>query len=150
MKKEFDKKIEHDLSQIVSPAKRMDALERLSEGVEKHHGPVIEKILTDSLSTDDNSVVRHEIAFLLGRLYGQGCINGHLALDALCRSALTDSSPLVRHEAAASLGWFQNQKALQVLDELKRDPHPDVVATAWIAIEQLQDGEAAAPSTANV
>lgn len=150
MKEYFQQNIERELSQSVSPAKRMDALERLSEGIEKQHGTVVEKILTASLSKDDNSVVRHEIAFLLGRLYGLGCINGELALDALCRSVLTDSSPLVRHEAAESLAWFQNPKAFQTLDEAKRDSHPDVVATAHIAIEQLQNGEASVQKTTNV
>lgn len=141
MKDDFQQSIERELSQSVSPAKRMYALERLSEGIEKQHGTAVEKALTTSLSKDDNSVVRHEIAFLLGRLYGLGCINGELALDALCESALTDSSPLVRHEATESLAWFQNPKALRTLDAAKRDSNPDVVATAWIAIEQLQNGE---------
>jgi len=63
---------------------------------------------------------------------------GDLALEALCNSSLTDPSPLVRHEAAEGLAWFKCPKALQTLQKATRDPHPDVVATAWIAIEQLQ------------
>jgi len=73
MKTEFQLRIEQELRQSVSPAKRMDALEKLSNGVDKQHGLFLENMLAGLLFKDDNSVVRHEIAFLLGQLYGLQC-----------------------------------------------------------------------------
>lgn len=139
MKDRFREEITGKLDHNVSPAKRMDYLEVLNAGIDKRHGNAVEEILVNSLVNDDNPVVRHEVAFLLGRLYGIGSIVGKLALSALCKSVLEDVSPLVRHEAAESLAWFQNPEALNALKQLTQDPSPDVVATACIAIEQLQN-----------
>ncbi|HEY6185236.1 MAG TPA: HEAT repeat domain-containing protein [Terriglobales bacterium] len=139
---ELKRVVELMQASTTSPAERMSCLEWLGEGIDKISGPKVEAILARMLMDDDNSVVRHEVAFLLGRLYGLNQIEGTRALEVLCLSGLNDQSPLVRHEAAESLGWFHTKEAIDVLRRLENDSIPDVAATASIALEQLQAGPA--------
>src|ERR1051325_5608471 len=139
---ELKRVVELMQASTTSPAERMSCLEWLGEGIDKISAPKVETILERMLMDDDNSVVRHEVAFLLGRLYGLNQIEGTRALEVLCLSGLNDQSPLVRHEAAESLGWFHTKEAIDVLRRLENDSIPDVAATASIALEQLQAGPA--------
>lgn len=125
-----------------SAFRRLEALEELVGGA----GGVddagrLEGIIVDVLRGDENPVVRHEAAFVLGKLYELGEVRGEMSLGQLCDSALGDGSVVVRHEAAEVLGSFDAGRAIATVRMLVDDPDPDVSATARLSLERLT-GEA--------
>ena len=119
-------------------AKRMDLVESLSEGIGTLQGNLLEELLVHVLRNDDNCIVRHEAAFILGRLFGRGGIPGKLSWEALAESAASDPSVVVRHEATESLGWFMQQQTVDLLKRLSSDPNPEVSATADLGLLRLK------------
>lgn len=95
----------------------------------------VENAIARVLLGDVNAVVRHEAAFVLGRIASRTRRLGRAARSALFLSAKEDRSPIVRHEAAESLGRLPGRGARKVLLELLEDPNADVSATARIALD---------------
>jgi HEAT repeat protein len=66
---------------------------------------ILVSLLLRTLREDPNAVVRHEAAFVLGRVHDlHSDLVGDEVFLALCKSARTDSSIIVRHEATEVLG----------------------------------------------
>ncbi|MET0645727.1 MAG: HEAT repeat domain-containing protein [Pyrinomonadaceae bacterium] len=139
MNVDFTERLRAELS-AASDYRRLEALENLVGGIggDDDTGRV-EEILVDVLRADANSVVRHEAAFVLGKLYELGEVRGEITLGQLCDSALRDCSVVVRHEAAEVLACFNTGRAIATLQVLLDDPDPDVSATARISLERLAD-----------
>lgn len=125
------------LSHSAPPVERMDCLEELIEGDLDFDPEYVEEALVRILASDEDPVVRHEAAFILGKLHQRGKISGRRAIEQLCRSALSDSSVIVRHESAETLGYFDDPRAAAALEKLAGDPHPDVAATAQIGLARM-------------
>lgn len=100
----------------------------------------LERTLTAVLYRDTNPVVRHEAAFILGKLYRAQRIRGTRALIALCEAANSDESVVVRHEALEVLAAFPHQRAFNALQKALSDPSADVVATAVISLHIQTSG----------
>jgi len=125
---------------------KIQCIETLCQGVQKNHSSFVEEILVRVLRHDKNSVIRHEAAFALGRLCASQAISGHMAVDALCKSANEDLSLLVRHEAVESLGFVPHPNALKTLSVLLNHPDSDISQTAEIALQrQFKGVESASP-----
>lgn len=117
---------------------RMDWLEEQSNGLVKWHGNPIENLLVAVLIHDEHPVVRHEAAFLLGKMYSHGRIEGKCARATLCSIACDDLSIVVRHECAEALAAFDGAEVEEVLQRLMRDGDADVAATAALSCERLE------------
>lgn len=115
----------------------MDFLEQLAQGIDRQHAEFAENILAWLLMNDDNLVVRHEAAFILGQLYKRGEIIGSIAFQTLLESVQRDASVVVRHEAAESLGWFSHPDAIQALKEIAEDPNAEIAVTAKLGLCRL-------------
>jgi len=125
-------------SETVLASKRMEHIAAISRGTWGQDTQCIEEVVIRVMIGDSNSVVRHEAAFALGRLYRNHLIEGRLAVEALSRSAMSDPSLLVRHEAAESLGSFVPLEcAVATLLELSKDDNDDLSSTAKIGLERL-------------
>jgi HEAT repeat protein len=120
------------------PPKRMDLVESLVDGIGNLPGDLVETLLVQVLRHDENCIVRHEAAFVLGRLYGRGGIPGRMAWDALAASATSDPSLIVRHEATESLGWFSVPQTTLLLKQLELDPNEEISATAKLGLLRLK------------
>ena len=120
------------------PHKRIALLESLAEGLGPLRGELAEALIVETLWNDRNCIVRHEAAFILGKLFGRGDIPGKRAVIALSRSAVSDNSIVVRHESTESLGWFPYPSTLELLETLKSDSHPEVAETAKLSIMRLK------------
>jgi HEAT repeat protein len=131
------KQLRKELSVAASACQRMDILEKLVGGIDGDDKCYVEKLLVNVLRADGNPVVRHEAAFVLGKLYELRDIKGEITLSQLCNSSLSDSSVVVRHEAAEVLGVFNAGKAIATLQILVDDPNHDISATAQISLERL-------------
>lgn len=138
MSADFSRQLRTELS-ASSAFRRLEALENLASGIGGGDGARVEEILVNVLRADENPVVRHEAAFILGKLYESGDVRGEMTLGQLCDSALCDRSVVVRHEAAEVLGYFQAGRAIATLQILSDDPDPDISATARISLERLAD-----------
>lgn len=115
------------------PAIRMLYLDEIMNTCSAPDSEVVEVLLVNVLKEDKNSIVRHEAAFVLGKLYERGDIVGRQAVKALIEAARNDSSIIVRHEATESLGQFNNVQ--HVLKELATDKNSEVAVTAQVALE---------------
>lgn len=120
------------------PAHRARVVEELWDHTTAESAEEVETVLCSILRQDDNAIVRHEAAFVLGKLYDEGTIEGKLALDALTESCRNDPSVVVRHESAEGLGVFATPKAIETLQILLTDEIPDVVETAKIALADIE------------
>jgi HEAT repeat protein len=125
------------ISARIPAVERMDSLEKLLESNLDFDPEYVEEVLVRVLASDADPVVRHEAAFVLGKLHQRGKISGQKALDQLCWSAFSDSSVIVRHESAETLGYFNDPRAAAALERLAADPNPDVAATAQIGLARL-------------
>ena len=134
---DFFKQLRDELSIAVTACQRMDVLEKLVGGIDGDDNCAVENFLVNILRTDKNPVVRHEAAFVLGKLYELGDIQGDITLGQLCDSSLSDRSVVVRHEAPEVLGCFNDDKAITTLQILENDPNYDISMTAQISLERL-------------
>jgi HEAT repeat protein len=134
------KQLRKELSLAASACQRMDVLEKLVGGIDGDDNCRVEKFLVDILRADENPIVRHEAAFVLGKLYELGDVRGEITLSQLCDSSLSDCSVVVRHEATEVLGCFNSSRAIIALRILKDDPNQDISATAQISLERLVGG----------
>lgn len=92
----------------------------------------IEECLIKVLLEDDNPIVRHDAAYLLGKLQTT------IGVDALCTAATMDKSPLVRHEASEILAFLpKNEKIDNALKKCLSDPILEVRQTAQIVVDRL-------------
>jgi HEAT repeat protein len=133
----FLEQLSKELSVAASACQRMDILEKLVAGINGDDGRDVENLLVNILRADENPIVRHEVAFVLGKLYERGDIQGEITLAQLCDSALSDCSVVVRHEATEVLGCFSAVSAIETLQKLANDPNHDISATAQISLERL-------------
>ena len=133
------KQLHKELSIATSACQRMDILEKLIGGIDGDDKYYVEDLLVNVLRSDENPIVRHEAAFVLGKLYELGDIQGEITLSQLCDTSLSDSSVVVRHEAAEVLGCFNADKAVATLQFLVNDPNRDISATAQISLERLME-----------
>lgn len=117
---------------------RMTTLENASGWLTAGNAQITATILIEALALDDNPVVRHEVAFILGLLRRRGWGEPNLIRQALSFSAENDKSALVRHEAIEALGNFEFDEVKGILDKAQFDPCPDVVATALLVAQQLE------------
>jgi len=131
--------LQEGLLRETRPPRRMDLVESLVQGIGELPGDFVESLLVRVLRDDENCIVRHEAAFVLGRLFGRGEIRGNLAWDALSKSALSDPSVVVRHEAAESLGWFPEKRTIEFLEQLISDRNPEVADTAKLGLMRMFD-----------
>jgi HEAT repeat protein len=131
--------INSNLFSNVSTLTRIRCLLDLCDGIDRADGEFTEDALIQVLEKDIDPIVRHEAAFTLYKLYNRGQISGERALKSLCNSAYHDVSTVARHESAESLGFFRHPQAFETLNELLKDPNPDVVATARISLERLSE-----------
>ena len=133
---EFTARLQDSLRRTSSDAVRMRCLEQLADMQAIPDQQAVEELLVRTLQEDPNAVVRHEAAFVLGRIHGlQKDSISEEVLSALCESARTDPSIIVRHEATEVLGKLNDARILAVLRELAEDGNPDVSATAKIGLE---------------
>lgn len=124
---------------IDSPAKRMDLIEGLIANQHDISALGLECYLVEVLRADPNPIVRHEAAFVLGRLKDCGQIEGDAAVSALCVAACEDPSLVVRHEVVEALACFEHDEASSVLVNLLSHDHPDIRATASISLERRNE-----------
>lgn len=88
-------------------------------------------ILSKTIKSDPNPLVRHEAAFTLGQLgYPSG-------VPALIEGMLRDDNILVRHEAAVALGSIGDQSARESLLQATKDPDEFVRQSAIVALLNL-------------
>lgn len=93
----------------------------------------IVECLIKVLKEDANPIVRHDAAYLLGKLQSLKAIN------ALCEAATTDKSPLVRHEATEILAFLPyTNETKSALQKSLNDPIREVRETAQIVVEHLE------------
>jgi HEAT repeat protein len=115
---------------------RMRCLEQLLDLPEMPNLRLLVNILLRTLREDPNAVVRHEAAFVLGRLpdLPSDLISDQI-VSALCERARIDPSIVVRHEATEVLGNLDDSRVDDVLRELAEDDNPDVALTAKLGLE---------------
>ena len=116
--------------------KRMDLVGELGNLNVHLSRPIVENILVWVLNKDPNAIVRHEAAFVLGRLHRGSKPLSITSVGVLCETALHDPSGVVRHEAAESLGCIPDPRVRKVLEQLLFDISEDVVETARIGLER--------------
>src|SRR5918993_1033151 len=90
--------LRQSMSATTSPGKRMRCLEYFADLNVVPDKDLIEEVLIKVLKEDPNPVIRHEAAFVLGRISCRSEV-GVKTISALCESARTDASTIVRHEA---------------------------------------------------
>ena len=119
------------------PAWRMTALENLFRWLSKEEARDTIDVFTNLFAKEPNSVVKHEFAFVLGRICQKGWCEKERILPSLVDAAFTDPSPLVRHEAAEALRCFNIDDVGDALTRLSEDSNPDVASTAALVRDQL-------------
>jgi HEAT repeat protein len=135
---DFITRLQKSLSFTNTDSVRMRCLEQLTEMQEIPAAHLLIGLLLRTLREDPNAVVRHEAAFVLGRLpqsQVQSDLVGDEIFSALCHSARTDPSIVVRHEATEVLGNLEDSRVPIVLQELAEDDNPDVALTAKLGLE---------------
>ena len=123
------------LGQFDSDAARMQCLEGLADMQDIPNIEIVERLLLKTLREDSNSVVRHEAAFVLGRLHKNRQSISEKIILALFQSARTDRSIIVRHEATEVLGKLKDSRIPLMLSELAKDSNVDVATTAKLGLE---------------
>lgn len=115
------------------PAERMDLISSLLCLVETDWR-FVENFAARVILDDDNQIVRHEAAFVLGELRETGRIAEGVGAAALLKAATCDKSPVVRHEAAEAIYCFNSASVDQILTQLLCDEVEDVRVTAAISL----------------
>lgn len=119
-----------------SPARRMDLIEQQTRVGHRQDATELEIFLVEVLRNDSDPIVRHEAAFVLGRLKASDWIIGEFAVPALCAAACDDLSRVVRHEATETLPCFEGPEVDRTLRQLLQNDDPDIRATAAISVER--------------
>jgi hypothetical protein len=109
--------LERLTSTSIPASERMKALCCIGACATAAAADSLERTLTAVLYRNTNPIVRHEAAFILGKLYRAQRIRGTRALIALCEAANSDESVVVRHEALEVLAAFPHQRALNALQK---------------------------------
>lgn len=128
--------------EIASAHQRMRFLEllyaraRRAEGALEH---VVTHALLEALRSDDNAVVRHEAAFILGQFSERLGDDEQGVIQALMAAAAQDVSTVVRHEAIEALGWFQRPQVVVFVATLVESSCHDVKDTAIVSLGRLTD-----------
>jgi HEAT repeat protein len=92
-----------------------------------------------ALKEDECDIVRHEAAFIIGKIFEEGKMHsGSAALVALL-GATRDPSILVRHEVALALGKFDCHEAFGALIHLASDCSPEVQRSARFALTEQRE-----------
>ncbi len=119
----------------LSAAQRMDQIESLQKATIDN--PIdIERFLIDILINDPDPIVRHEAAFVLGKLAENEKIKGIEAALTICQSAIYDQSVVVRHECVEALYAFQGEQVNKTIQLLLDDPQEEIRFTAIITAER--------------
>ncbi len=130
-------KLRHEYNgAMCSPARRMDLIEKQSREGHRHDAAELEIFLVKVLRNDSDPIVRHEAAFVLGRLKASGWISGEIAVSSLCAAACDDLSRVVRHEATEALPSFEGEEVDRTLLQLLQNDDRDIRATAAISLER--------------
>ena len=117
-----------------SPPNRYRALFALRDAVPREGEPAVHALC--AAFDDDNPLLKHEIAFVLGQLEHPA------AVDALCAAVrCEDEHGMVRHEAAEALGAIGSPDAISVLREFSEHPEPILRESCWVALH-MYDREA--------
>ena len=134
---DFIARVQDSLSRTSSDAVRMSCLEQLAAMPKMPRSHILVSLLLRTLREDPNAVVRHEAAFVLGRVHDlHSDLVGDEVFLALCKSARIDSSIIVRHEATEVLGNLADPRVIGVLHELAEDDNVDVALTATLGLER--------------
>jgi deoxyhypusine monooxygenase len=92
------------------------------------------RVIARAMVEPDSALIRHEAAYVLGQMQGNG------AIPALEKQLLHDPSPMVRHEAAEALGnmWDALDKVIPILERAKvYDPAQEVRESCEVALDNL-------------
>ena len=103
-------------------------------------GEVVCRLLINVLRSDPEPLVRHEVAFVLGRVGGQKQVMA-------VRAALErDPSFLVRHEAAMALAEIGGPAEVPLLRKKLSDRSREVAISCYVALVHLSERTVAAQS----
>lgn len=116
-----------------NPAERFDMIEEILETKLDAARKKLEIFLVHVLERDEDPVIRHEAAFVLGKLKDRNTINGDLASRALCLTVNKDASLIVRHEALEALCSFEGEAVGALLEQFLDHENTDIRATAAIS-----------------
>ncbi|MHA2252729.1 MAG: HEAT repeat domain-containing protein, partial [Candidatus Kariarchaeaceae archaeon] len=106
----------------------------------KHDNLEVVEILAHSLSTDPNSIVRHECAYALGEINGEGHEDTvEMRIIALSGAIRSDGNRFVKHEAALAIANLANISSKGLLENLLNSKDTDIVDTAEIALQRLKN-----------
>src|SRR6185312_1373555 len=118
---------------------RMSCLEQLGDMQVIPRPQGLMRLLLRTLRKDPNAVVRHEAAFVLGRIHElHSDLVGDEVFLGLCNSARTDPSAIVRHEATEVLGNIEDPRVMGVLQEIAQDGNLDIALTAILGLERQE------------
>ena len=116
-----------------NPAQRFDMIEKILETKLDSAREELEIFLVHVLERDEDPVIRHEAAFVLGKLKDRNTIDGDLASRALCLAVSKDPSLIVRHEALEALCCFEGEPVGALLEQFSDHQNADIRATAAIS-----------------
>ena len=115
------------------PSERMEYISALVD-IEQADWSLIEAFAASALLTDDNPIVRHEAAFVLGELRETDRISDEVGAAALRQAAQLDISAVVRHEATEALYCFCGDSIDATLRQCLEDEDEDVRLTAAMSL----------------
>ncbi len=116
-----------------NPAERFDIIGGILEINLDGAREELEFFLVHVLERDEDPVIRHEAAFVLGKLKDRNTIDGNLASMALCLAASEDVSLIVRHEALEALCCFEGKVVGELLERFSDHENADIRATSAIS-----------------
>jgi len=100
----------------------------------KHSGETAVKALLDGLNSTKSTLLRHEIAYVLGQVQNDAAVQ---TLKELLCDAREDE--MVRHEAAEALAAIGSTSAIDTISLFLSDPSGPVRETCELAIRSLED-----------
>lgn len=120
--------------EAVSDARDLLALESILRGPCSTGGKHNYGLALRFLALSTNPIVRHEAAFVLGRLAAKGLAEVSECERALRIAISTDVAPIVRHEAIEALALLPWEHCEIALCEALNDKDPIVRQTAQLAV----------------
>jgi len=95
-------------------------------------GPLAIKALASAFE-DKSTLLKHEIAYVIGQLQDTGSI-------PVLRDVLADMNqdPVVRHEAGEALGAIGTAECLEIVRQYLNDPAPEVRETCELAVSRIE------------
>lgn len=95
-------------------------------------GPLATKALASAFQ-DKSTLLKHEIAYVIGQLQDTTCI-------PVLRDVLADlnQDPVVRHEAGEALGAIATPECLEIVRQYVNDPAPEVRETCELAVSRIE------------